>query len=62
MIGAEVKLCDEAGAVVASCETDEFGDFMFDQVEAAKYTVGFNGKTVDADATDKDLNLGDMAY
>lgn len=62
VIGAEVKLCDEAGAVVASCETDEFGDFMFDQVGAAKYTVGFNGKTVDADATDKDLNLGDMAY
>lgn len=65
-IGVEVKLLDASGSEVASMETDEFGDFMFDQVEAAAYTIEAAGKdgaiTLAADVTEKDLNLGDIAW
>ena len=62
VIGAEVSLCNEAGVEVANTVTDEFGDFMFDQYAATKYIVKYNGKDIEADATEKDLNLGDLAY
>lgn len=62
VIGAKVSLLDEDGNEVATAETDEFGDFMFDQHEAGKYTVQVNGKSLEADVIEKDLNLGDIAY
>ncbi|MDO4290167.1 MAG: oxidoreductase [Eggerthellaceae bacterium] len=61
VIGEHVVLADEGGAEVAAVDTDEFGDFMFDQVSAAKYVVRIAGKKFDADATEKDLNLGDIS-
>lgn len=62
VIGAKVVLLDEAGDEVASVETDEFGDFMFDQYEAGEYVIRINGRDIVADVTEKDLNLGDIAY
>lgn len=66
IIGADVVLCDEAGNEVAAMKTDDFGDFEFDQVEAAKYVVkvtaeGFAAATFDADLTQRDSYLGDIA-
>ena len=61
VIDAEVELC-VGNVVVATVATDEFGDFMFDQVEAENYVVKYNGKEVAADATALDVNLGDMPY
>lgn len=64
VIGEDVRLIDAEGNVVASQKTDEFGDFMFDQVEPLPYTVeigGAEGKSLEADAVSKDVNLGDVA-
>ena len=41
--------------------TDEFGDFLFDQVEPAAYTVRVASRELAADVREKDLNLGDIA-
>ncbi|HIW77477.1 MULTISPECIES: 4Fe-4S dicluster domain-containing protein [Gordonibacter] len=64
-IGAKVALVSAAGVEVASGETDDFGDFLFDQVDAAVYTVriAVEGKTLEfeADASERDVNLGDLA-
>lgn len=65
-IGFTVQLLDTQGDVVAEQVTDEFGDFMFDQVKAAVYSVRyrtFGGvwKEYAADATDDDVNLGDIS-
>lgn len=55
------------GEVVASTQTDEFGDFWFRQVEAASYTVevvapeGYIPRTVAANALDADVNVGAIA-
>ena len=61
VIGEEAKLVGQDGSVVASHLTDDFGDFMFDQVEAGKYSVEIAGKQIEADATELDVNLGDIA-
>lgn len=61
VIGADVVLLGEDGDEVAAVKTDEFGDFMFDQVEPAKYTVKIGDATYEADVTAKDINLGDLA-
>lgn len=63
--GADVKLVSASGNTVAEQKTDEFGDFMFDQVEPAAYQViyqvpGKDAKTYDADATELDVNIGDV--
>lgn len=65
LIGAAVILSNESGEV-ATAQTDEFGDFWFRQVEAAKYTVsiqaeGYAVRTVEADATEADVNVGAIA-
>lgn len=54
--------------VVAETTSDDFGDFWFDQVEPADYTVRFctlgnyQGKTVDANALEEDVNVGLIAF
>ncbi|WP_165173436.1 carboxypeptidase regulatory-like domain-containing protein [Adlercreutzia sp. ZJ242] len=63
VIGAEVYLKDEDGKVVSLARTDDFGDFIFKQVEPEAYRVeikahGFGKKALDADAREADLNLG----
>lgn len=65
LIGAQVELLDAAGSVVAVQETDEFGDWKFDQIEPAAYTVriscaGYPDARVSADVTEKDLFTGDL--
>lgn len=61
VIEQTVVLLGADGEQVAKTVTDEFGDFLFDQCRPAAYVVAYNGKTVRADATVKDLNLGDLA-
>ena len=65
IIGADVTLLKD-GEEVARTATDDFGDFKFDQVEAAVYTVriaanGYKVAELAADATQKDIYLGDIA-
>lgn len=67
VIGADVSLIDASGSVVANAKTDDFGDFIFKQIEAAPYTVkiassGYADKTLEADTTSDDVNLGDIAF
>lgn len=62
VIGAKVSLKDCDGAVVAETLTDDFGDFIFKQVDAAVYEVivekaGYMTQLVSADTTDVDVNL-----
>ena len=61
VVGAEAVLVDELGAEMARLDTDDFGDFLFDQVEPAAYTVHIAGRELAADVREKDLNLGDIA-
>lgn len=63
IIGAEVYLRDEQGKIVSFARTDDFGDFIFKQIEPANYTVevkahGFGSKKVPADCTEIDANCG----
>ena len=62
VIGAEAKLLSADGAVVATLETDDFGDFKFDQVDPAPYKVilSVGGKQIEvlADCTAEDLYVG----
>ena len=61
VVGAEAVLADESGAEVARMATDDFGDFLFDQVAPAAYTVRIASRELAADVREKDLNLGDIA-
>jgi Fe-S-cluster-containing dehydrogenase component len=62
VIGIKVCLLDAAGDTVAELETDDMGDFKFDQVEKGVYrvTIGEGHKTLYADTTTLDLSLGDI--
>lgn len=60
VIGEDVSLVGPDGDIVAVRKTDEFGDFMFDQVEPLGYEVVFAGKSLPADASSADVNLGDI--
>ncbi|MDR1713668.1 MAG: hypothetical protein LBR39_05895 [Coriobacteriales bacterium] len=64
VIDARAVLKDAAGNVVAEQMTDEFGDFKFNQIEAARYTIeitvpGFDKLVISADVTEQDLSVGD---
>ncbi|NTU90202.1 MAG: 4Fe-4S binding protein, partial [Actinobacteria bacterium] len=64
LIGAKVTL-KNTGGDVATMDTDEFGDFKFDQVPADDYTVlidakGYAPLSVSADLREIDLSLGDL--
>lgn len=63
VIGARVNLYHEDGMLAGTTRTDDFGDFKFDDIKAAKYVVeieewGFAKLSVDADVTEKDLYVG----
>ena len=65
LIGATAELLRD-GEVVATAQTDDFGDFRFDQVDAAAYQVrlsaeGYQPVELDADVTEIDRYLGDIA-
>jgi Fe-S-cluster-containing dehydrogenase component len=61
VIGAAVELIDDSGVVAATFVTNDFGDFKFDQIAPAAYTVSVNGTVVAADVRERDLSLGDVA-
>ncbi|MDR2108637.1 MAG: hypothetical protein LBP28_04145 [Coriobacteriales bacterium] len=60
VIGAKVELLDQSGNVVLVTESDELGDFRFDQVDKAVHTVRALGKDFVADVSACDLSLGDI--
>ena len=66
LVGAQVSLLDSAGNVVASQETDAFGDWKFDQIEPAEYTVSITANeypttTLKVDVSTEDRFTGDLA-
>lgn len=65
IIGAKVTIRDEAGAEIATIETDEFGDFKYDDCGKKRYHVtveadGYRTVELDADCTDKDVVFDDI--
>ncbi len=61
VVGAEAVLADERSGAEVALATDDFGDFLFDQVARAAYTVRIPSGEFAADVREKDLNLGDIA-
>lgn len=65
IIGAHVSILDGNGACVAALETDEFGDFKYDDCGKERYRVrieadGYDPVELDADCTDEDVVLDDV--
>lgn len=64
LIGARIELLNSDNEVVSALDTDDFGDFKFDQIEPGVYTVSLSSeigsKTLTADVTEKDLYVGDI--
>jgi Fe-S-cluster-containing dehydrogenase component len=65
VIGATTELLDANESIIASTQTDEFGDFIFKQVDPSAYLVrisanGYDPVVVNADLTDRDLSLGNI--
>ena len=63
IIGAKVTLENLATGAVSAIETDEFGDFWFNQVDAAPYRVyfeadGYLTRMIEASTVDADKNMG----
>lgn len=63
VIGATITLENPATGEILTSETDDFGDFWFDQVEAAVYNLyieadGYLPRMIEADATEVDVNVG----
>ncbi len=63
VIGANCTLSGNDGELTT--KTDDFGDFWFEGLPEAKYSLsiaasGFEAKTVDDISTAKDVNLGDI--
>jgi Fe-S-cluster-containing dehydrogenase component len=65
VIGAQVSLLS-GDEILATTETDDFGDFKFDQVPAGIYTIvvekdDYEKSEILADITEIDLCVGDLA-
>ena len=65
VIGAVVTVFDESGSVVAQVETDEFGDFMIDQLNEMRYRLrieaqGFAPIELEADCSERDVVFDDI--
>ena len=63
VIGAKVQLKDKETGEVLETETDEFGDFWFNQVEAHAFDLcisadGFTTRNLETSAVDTDQNVG----
>jgi tetrathionate reductase subunit B len=65
--GANITATDLTTGAMQNIQSDNFGDFWFEQLEADRaYSVkidmpGYYGKTIGAVSTVKDVNLGDIA-
>lgn len=65
VVGARVTISDGAGREVAVLETDEFGDFKYDECEKARYrvrieAVGYPPVGLEADCTERDVVFDDI--
>lgn len=65
VIGAQVELSKRLGGVLALKRSDEFGDFIFQQVEPGEYVLrieaeGYQGAILDVDLSERDLSVGDV--
>lgn len=65
VIGAKVAVTDSSGTEVVSLETDEFGDFRYDELDEERYHVvieadGYPAIELDADCTDEDVVFDDI--
>lgn len=65
VIGAKVTVLSKKGEQIAVIETDDFGDFMYDQLNETDYLVrieadGFETVELQADCTEKDVVFGDI--
>ncbi|MEG1425874.1 MAG: 4Fe-4S dicluster domain-containing protein [Raoultibacter sp.] len=63
VVGAKITLENLDSGEVQASETDEFGDFWFEQVEAAPYRIyveaeGYLTRTLETSAVDEDRNVG----
>ncbi|MEG1560958.1 MAG: 4Fe-4S dicluster domain-containing protein [Raoultibacter sp.] len=63
VIGAKITLENLDSGEVLATETDEFGDFWFEQVAAARYRIyveaeGYLTRTLETSAVDEDRNVG----
>ena len=63
LIGARATALGNGGDVVATATTDDFGDFMFEDIEAGPYEIrveadGYASRAVPADASERDASLG----
>ncbi len=66
IIGANVTLLDEQGNEVGQTQTDDFGDFKFDQIDPGIYSVvidceGYQSARLDVDTTEKDAAFPEIA-
>lgn len=66
VIGATVDLLDAAGSQISRMETDDFGDFIFKQIEPSVYSIrivaqGYGAISLEADVTEKDVSIGYIA-
>jgi len=66
LIGAEVIIKNGKKDEKVTVKTDDFGDFWIDRLQKGKYSVtiqkkGYFKKELEADTTEKDINLGDIA-
>lgn len=65
VIGATVTVLSEEGEQVAVMESDDFGDFMYEQLDEARYRVrieadGYETVELQADCTKEDVVFGDI--
>jgi tetrathionate reductase subunit B len=64
--GATVTLKADKGENISSITTDDFGDFWFEGLKIAKYSLsvekaGYLPREVSPVSTEKDINIGDLA-
>jgi len=66
LIGAQVDLFDAQGSKVSTMQTDDFGDWEFDQIAPGEYAIkiafeDYKSIEIVADASQKDLFTGNSA-
>jgi tetrathionate reductase subunit B len=64
--GAIVTLKGDKGEKISSIKTDDFGDFWFEGLKVANYSLlvektGYLPREVSSVSTEKDINIGDLA-
>jgi tetrathionate reductase subunit B len=64
IIGANVTLTEAGGKKSYTAKTDSYGDFEFEKLASAKFTVliekGKKTKKIEVSTVEKDISLGDI--